>query len=253
MFNMDNILIALATYNRKNLTKICLENISKILDKNSALIIYDDGSDEYNENFLKKFSSNVLRFRVKGGIERSRARCFRDFLYIHKKFDLLYITDNDVIHDPNFLNRIRELNSISKTLDKKLPFGLFNSIFHNKAGNVLEQHKEYSLRKTCPGVSQCYDRNMVKIMVDFLNHNPIFETVYGFDYYWPAQLGVPFIQSEVSYLEHFARDRHQPGIHSGFSKKRADIMKDFEKDRALNPTNYLKEIRNQTINLIMGW
>ena len=161
---MDNILIALATYNRKNLTKICLENISKLLDKNSALIIYDDGSDEYNENFLRKFSSNVLRFRVKGGIERSRARCFRDFLYIHKKFDLLYITDNDVIHDPNFLNRIRELNSISKTLDKKLPFGLFNSIFHNKAGNVLEQHKEYSLRKTCPGVSQCYDRNMVKII-----------------------------------------------------------------------------------------
>ena len=90
-------------------------------------------------------------------------------------------------------------------------------------------------------------------MVDFLNHNPIFETVYGFDYYWPAQLGVPFIQSEVSYLEHFARDRHQPGIHSGFSKKREDIMKDFEKDRALNPTNYLKEIRNETINLIMGW
>ena len=253
MFNMDNILIALATYNRKNLTKICLENISKLLDKNSALIIYDDGSDEYNENFLRKFSSNVLRFRVKGGIERSRARCFRDFLYIHKKFDLLYITDNDVIHDPNFLNKIRELNSISKTLDKKLPFGLFNSIFHNKAGNILEQHKEYSLRKTCPGVSQCYDRNMVKIMVDFLNHNPIFETVYGFDYYWPAQLGVPFIQSEVSYLEHFARDRHQPGIHSGFSKKREDIMKDFEKDRALNPTNYLKEIRNETINLIMGW
>ena len=30
-------------------------------------------------------------------------------------------------------------------------------------------------------------------------------------------------------------------------------MKDFEKDRALNPTNYLKEIRNETINLIMGW
>ena len=30
----------------------------------------------------------------------------------------------------------------------------------------------FSLRKTCPGVSQCYDRNMVEIMINFLNHNP---------------------------------------------------------------------------------
>ena len=253
MFNMDNILIALATYNRKNLTKICLENISKLLDNNSALIIYDDGSDEYNEQFLNKFSNNVIRFRIKGGIERSRARCFRDFLYIYEKFDLLYITDNDVIHDPEFLNKIRELNSISKTLEKKTPFGLFNSIFHNKSNNIIEKRGEISLRKTCPGVSQCYDRNMVKTIVDFLNHNPLFETVYGFDYYWPAQLRVPFIQSEISYLEHFARDRHQPGIHSSFSEKKKDILKDFEKDRALNPTNYLKEIRDETIKLIMGW
>ena len=250
---MTKILVALSTYNRKVITELCLNNLKEILDDNVRLVIYDDASTTYDRKFLLNYTKDVLQFRVSGGIERSRARAFRDFVHIYKDFELLYITDNDVIHDPNFLNRIRELNSISKTLDKKLPFGLFNSIFHNNAGNVLEQHKEYSLRKTCPGVSQCYDRNMVKIMVDFLNHNPIFETVYGFDYYWPAQLGVPFIQSEVSYLEHFARDRHQPGIHSGFSKKREDIMKDFEKDRALNPTNYLKEIRNQTINLIMGW
>ena len=89
---------------------------------------------------------------------------------------------------------------------KKFPIGLFNSVFHNKSENIIEQNKDFSLRKTCPGVSQCYDRNMVEIMVNFLNHNPFFETIYGFDYYC-HQLKVPFIQSNTSFLEHFARDR----------------------------------------------
>ena len=40
------------------------------------------------KKFLSKFSNNVLRFRVTGGIERSRARSIRDFEYIYKDFDL---------------------------------------------------------------------------------------------------------------------------------------------------------------------
>ncbi len=250
---MEKILVALSTYNRKNITKLCLENLTQLLDKNSQLLIYDDASTEYNEKFLKKYSQNILRFRVRGGIERSRARCFRDFCYIYKNFDLLYITDNDVIHDPQFLNQLRYFYNISKKQKKKFPIGLFNSVFHNKSENIIEQNKDFSLRKTCPGVSQCYDRNMVEIMVNFLNHNPFFETIYGFDYYWPAQLKVPFIQSNTSFLEHFARDRNEAGIHSGFSKTKNDIMKDFSKDRAINPTKFLEEKREKIINLIMGW
>ena len=91
---------------------------------------------------------------------------------------MLYITDNDVIHDPQFLNQLRYFYNISKKQKKKFPIGLFNSVFHNKSEKIIEQNKDFSLRKTCPGVSQCYDRNMVEIMVNFLNHNPFFETIY---------------------------------------------------------------------------
>ena len=94
---------------------------------------------------------------------------------------------------------------------------------------------------------------MVEKIVNFLNHNPTFETMYGFDYHWPAQLGVPFIQSKISYLEHFARDRHQPGIHSGFSEEKKKIIEDFDRDRALCPTDFLKKSRDQIIKQIMGW
>ena len=43
--------------------------------------------------------------------------------------------------------------------------------------------------------------------------------LYGFDYHWPASLGIPFLQTKTSYLEHFARDKDEKGFHSSFSDK----------------------------------
>ena len=72
--------------------------------------------------------------------------------------------------------------------------------------------------------------------------------IYGFDYYWPASLGVPFLQTKTSYLEHFARDKNEKGLHSSFS---GNPMDDFDRDRALSPTSYLKKIRKDVINKIL--
>ena len=249
---MLKIFIALSTFNRKNITKMCLENLSKLVkqDGYSKLAIYDDASETYDTKFLAKYTDLVLRFRVRGGVERSRARSFRDFEYIFKNYDLFYITDNDTIHDPNFLKILRDIYTLSSvSFEKKMPIGLFNSLFHSEPKNIISENEILSVRKTFPGVSQCYDRSMVKNIVEFINNNPEYETLYGFDYHWPASLGVPIIQTKVSYLEHFARDREEGGLHSKFSN---NPMEDFDRDRALNPTSYLKKIRMKIIEKIMS-
>ena len=249
---MSKIFVALSTFNRKNITKLCLENLKNIIEKdgNSILAIYDDASTNYGEDFLKKYSKNVLRFRVSGGIERSRARSFRDFIYVYKDFDLYYMTDNDTIHDPNFLEVLRELYSTSsKKFEKKLPLGLYNSKFHNNPKNIVFENNILSIRKTCPGVSQCFDREMISRMLDFIDKNPTYETLYGFDYHWPASLNVPFLQTQTSYLEHFARDKDEKGLHSTYTID--DPRSDFDRDRAIFPTTYLQKIREKIIKKIL--
>ena len=72
---------------------------------------------------------------------------------------------------------------------------------------------------------------MISRIVKFINENPVYETLYGFDYYWPASLGIPFLQTKTSYLEHFARDKNEKGIHSSLSDNPID---DFDRDRALS-------------------
>ena len=124
---MLKIFIALSTFNRKTVTSLCLENLKKIVEKDnySLLSIYDDASTSYDIEYLKKFSDNVLRFPKNGGIERSRARSVRDFIYIYENYDLFYMTDNDTIHDPNFLNILRTIyQSSSSGFEKKLPIGM---------------------------------------------------------------------------------------------------------------------------------
>ena len=126
---------------------------------------------------------------------------------------------------------------------KKLPIGLYNSIFHQNPKNIIFENNVLSVRRTCPGVSQCFDREMVKKMIDFINKNPVYETLYGFDYHWPASLGVPFLQTQTSYLEHFARDKTEK--YSFILPD--DPLKDFDRDRAVLPTNYLKNIGEKII------
>ena len=43
---MRKILIALSTFNRKNITRLCLENLKEIVDSDgkSKLVVYDDAS-----------------------------------------------------------------------------------------------------------------------------------------------------------------------------------------------------------------
>ena len=129
------------------------------------------------------------------------------------------MTDNDTIHDPKFLEVLRELYQyfFRRNLNKNFRLGLYNSKFHNDPKNIVFENSILSVRKTCPGVSQCFDREMIRRMLDFINENPTYETLYGFDYSLASiSLNVPFLQTQTSYLEHFARDKDEKGLHSTY-------------------------------------
>jgi len=248
------ILIAVATYNRTNVTRNCLQNLQVIRNPNCKLVIYDDCSTSYDKGYLEQYADEVVRFERNGGIERSRAKSFRDFVYRFTDYDLLYLTDNDTLHDPKFLEILSEIYKTQQAeFDNILPMGLFNSVFHSYHDNIITETKEFYISRTCPGVSQCYDRKMASKIVDALNTSPTLETTYGWDYLWPATLGLPFLVTKTSYVEHFARDLAESGMHSqnsGASKE--NFLKDFERDKALNPTPYLEMLRDDAINAILN-
>ncbi len=245
------ILIAVATWNRPNITKLCLENLQEVRGSNVAVMVYDDCSNAYDASFLDPYCDGLVRFRLHGGIERSRARAFRDFVHRYLEFDILYLTDNDTIHDPEFVNLLHEFFVEQGKYPVAHPVGLFRSKFHEN--KIKQKFDSFVVSETCPGVSQAYNREMAQKIIHLLDKNPAMETVYGWDYHWPKVIDRPFLIPTNSYLEHLARDISEGGLHcdmTGITAK--DFIKDFNRDRALFPTDKTKELTAIALKGLIG-
>ena len=208
---MHSMLIAVATHNRPHITELSLAMLREIMGSADHLLVYDDCSTAYDKKWLMRFADEVICMPKQGGIERLRARNFSDFVHLFREFDLLYTTDNDAIHGPGFSHRLRGLYGRYSADHVKFPVSLYNSRFHNQPEDVFFRDSEVSFRKTASGISQMYDREMAQVIVNGLTLYPELETEYAYDYNLPSLLGRPFLQSEVSLVEHFARDRYEGG------------------------------------------
>jgi len=248
------ILIALSTYNRPIITQLCLENLQAVRSDKTKLIVYDDASTAYDKNFLLKYADEVVRFEQNIRIGHSRGRAIRDFVSKYLDYDLIYFTDNDTIHDPSFIDIIETIMDSQKNYPEPRPLGLFHSKFQYNDQNVISETDQFVFQKIMPGVSHGYTREMAEIIVNALTSNPKLEFPpwFEWDYLYPSILNRPYILPKKSYLEHFARDRYEGGLHSTYSGLGPEAMADFDKDRALNPTDFLVNIRDSIINKILG-
>jgi peptidylprolyl isomerase len=226
-----SILISVPVFNRKKITQLSLAQTKRYKTSHCYLQVYNDHSTEYDNSFLMPCADEVIQLPKKMGTHNLRLYQFRKFL--ETDFDFIYMTDNDVIHDPQYIN---VLEILYKMGDRKLPVCIYNTIFHMQEGNILYHGNGIFLRKTAPGVSMFYDRKMVEKIVSMLDKIGNSHDDFGWDYRAIAYLDLPWITSETSYLEHYGGN----GSHNY----------DYERDRALNPTKYLKEKRESILKYL---
>lgn len=227
----SSILIVVSAFDRKKLTQISLEQIKKYKTASCQLHVYNDYSTEYDNSFLESYADKVIQLPQKMGPHNLRWLYFRIFL--ETDFDFIYMTDNDIIHDPNFIAVLKTLYEIG---DRKLPVSIYNSkhlmgekfVFYSKDGIML--------KKAAPGFSMFFDRKMVQKIVSISNKVGSENDIYSADYLAIAYLGLPWITSETSYAEHYGAG----GINN----------KDYESERALNPTEYLLKRRQAILEYL---
>jgi len=210
------ILILVSTYNRRDVTKLCLSNLCGT-KSTASLWLYDDCSSEYGEEFLREAApcaEKIFRAEKNMGIDRLRYRMHLDALESPYRF--VYHTDNDAFHDPHWIHRLHEISQIYQG-----PIGLYNSRFH-----IGRQRGGLVLSRSCPGISFFYDKNLIpKETAEALLTSPPRNS---WDYVFGDLLKEIAI-SQQSYVEHFGAN----GLHNS----------DFERDRAMNPTPYLRKMR----------
>lgn len=244
---MEKVLIIVSVYNRKKITELVLENLFKYKKENSSLWVYNDHSTEYDNSFLEPLcdkvfllqeSNNIVIKNEKNkkgmGIAKLRWQQLRDF--INTDYDFLYFTDNDALHDPEFENILLETYKRYKT---KMPISLYDTVWHKHVQNHLKEDKNVYMRRYGAGISHFYDRNMVEKILSVLDNQT--ETPnYGWDYQVSDYMKLPMVVTKTSYVEHFGALEDSMHTQKG----------DWDRDRAINPTTYLKDIRNDIIEYL---
>jgi hypothetical protein len=226
-----SVLIFVSAFNRKKLTPLSLAQIQRYKTSYCQLYVYNDYSTEYNNSFLEPYADKVIQLPHKMGPHNLRWHYFRNFL--ETDVDFIYMADNDIIHDPNFITLLKTLYEMG---DGKLPVCIYNSSDHSGEKTIFYNKNGIMLKKTAPGFSMFFDRKMVEKIVSVLNNIGHEHDNYGADYRAIAYLGLPWITSETSYAEHYGAG----GINN----------LDYETDRAINPTQYLQERRQAILRYL---
>lgn len=249
------ILICVPVFNRENITELVLENLNKY-KKDATLWVYNDWSEEYDNDFLEPNCDKVFKLpksdkiviknekNVNGmGVQHLRWYQFREFIKMDE-FDAIYFTDSDALHDPSYIDILKNASK-KYTLSNgyKLPICLYSTKWH--IDSTINETSDIYMRKTAPGISQLYTKDMAKKIVDGLeNYNKIHgcDPDYGWDYHVSDFLKLPFITTKKSYIEHFGADVDSMHTPKGL----------WDRDRALEPSEYLKNIRQPIIDYIEG-
>lgn len=219
------IWITISTFNRKKITEIVLRQILAF-KKDSFVNVTDDYSTEYDVDWLCSLGvDQVERPPEKYGIDKIRALELRKFLGTN--YDLIYFTDNDAYHDPEYVQILKDgYNKFKK------PLSLYNSIYHTGHNEALDN--SFVLRKTIPGISQLYDRPMAEKIVNKLNLADSGWTRM-WDYMFVEFLETKVVTSQTSYVQHYGAN----GLNSG--------PNDYDRDRALGPSKHLIETREKIL------
>lgn len=228
----SQLLIILTTFNRKKITELSVKNILESKRK-ATIWVADDKSSDYNKEFLASISNNskIIIPEKKLSVEYFRFKLILQALDTNFKY--VYHTDNDMIHDPNWVERLYQINYFLP----EYPISLFNSTFHRMVNEQQVPELDLVVRPFCPGASFFLNQEFLtpfKEEIKNLSESSKLETTW--DFYLSRIVSKPVLVSKTSYVEHFGAG----GMHNN----------DFDRDRATTPTEYLKSIRENIISVL---
>ena len=213
---MRRLNILVTTFNRKEITSRCLSLLNQFAP-DYHLTISDDGSDEYGVEWLKQFSPTVIS-TPRWGISKIRLNQLAEFK--DSDYEFLYLCDNDILHDPNFLSKAFELYE-----KYKLPVTLYRTKYHK-----TKKFKDDMVQETFPGCSLLIHKSHLQGLTPEEIRNR--KSMESWDWHIGDLLlskGIKVISPHQSYCDHYPHG----GIHSSTD------------DIGMNPTDFLKKERTR--------
>lgn len=229
MSDNARLFIAVACHERRRITEQCLPTLRAGAAPDDTIGLYNDGSKEFDDAWLRQFSNRVIGSPKSIGIEAQRRQHLKDF-WADKRFTHLYFSDADALVDPTFRENLLR---VQEEYGGALVCG-YNTDAHVRIeGNTFNDspHNEVVWRRVAPGISYLLSRVHVAAIMKFIDR------ITNFDWQIPGILGNRCAITRISYVDHIgAHGLHwkpEHGLEGG--------------DRALNPTDFLVKKRTEVV------
>lgn len=126
------LLIGICTCNRKQIIEYTAKSLSEVKGIEKAkIVIYDDCSDEYDIDFLKKMypmAYKIVRNEKRLGADYNTEQMYRDFCKSQENY--LFNADSDLLFNSNVIDIIEENIRATEKINSKIIFSVFNTPNH---------------------------------------------------------------------------------------------------------------------------
>lgn len=235
--NIDssNIIIHVTTHNRKKITEICLAQL-KQYKQDALLWVHDDGSSEYDIDWLNQFGDIVTTLRNPHTFPNQRStfavlhslQLAKKYADENPQYTHVYHTDNDMFHDPDYIKALCKYWNKYKTT-----IVLFTEKNYGRCGPDRTIPHVPVLEKYDDGFRSCWGQGASWLFL--LSHINKFDA--NFNGSWDGHIndlmGQDYIHTIPNYADHYTFH----GVHSGMNPE----------NFALYPSPYLENIRPQIL------
>lgn len=153
-----SVLIVVSTFNRKDLTGQTLDSIARNKSDLSDVLIIDDGSTDYDENWLKQWGWPVVRNPVNTGVGEMARKRYEEFL--NRGYAYLCAIDNDLQLGAQFDYRLLRIWQKTRAEELTVLTG-----YRSKTQVCLESHPEWDVVNSVGGAMQFIDRRTAQIVM----------------------------------------------------------------------------------------
>lgn len=221
------IFICIPCHNRQAVLQACLPSMLASKYAGDTVRCYNDGSSEYNAEWLLSQGADWAQNCVRIGVDAQRQMHIRDFLEA-KEFSHLYLSDSDMLMDPHWRDRLLDIHARTGALT----CGYNTQTHEDYAKNTFKREGDIVWRRFAPGCSYLLSRDQVEKIAALM------PPTWNFDWAIPGYLGYRCAVSDVSCTDHVGdqgmHDEHQKPGH-------------VSAERCLNPTPFLIEKRKEVL------
>lgn len=227
MSTVARIMICVPCKDRRAVVEQCLPTLVGSKYSQDTLRCYNDGSTEYDADWLTSLGADWAMNFSGLGIEAQRRMHLRDFWERRDDFTHLVFADSDSLWDISWREKMLELQ---EECGGRLTCG-YNSPTHaGYAGNTYRETEDFVFRRFAPGVSYLLTHAHVEKIMPYVEH------LTSFDWQIPGILGYKCAITKPSYTDHLGVG----GEHDGVASVSAE--------RAIAPTAWLKQKRQEILS-----